>query len=360
MTAASLAIPARLEDVSAAWLTGALQGRLPGAVVEAVAVDGATDGTTTRARLRLAGYGPVPPALFVKLAPRDRPTRAFVGALGLGRTEVAVYRHARDRLGVRAPVAYHAAASWWRPGFVVLLEDLAARGCRFGDVTTRLTVGEAESVVRAFARLHAGWVEDPAFAADLARLAVGVGAPRFRLGRLLSRLAWRPALDRHGDCVPVPLHAAAGEVSRRRLALEAAWQRPPRTLVHGDAHLGNLFFEGDDVGFLDWQVAQRGQGMRDVAYFLANSLPVDFRRSHEAALLGVYVDALAAAGGPRLAHETVREQYRLHVLYAWIAALVTAAATTLQHVAIVRAALERTSAAVLDLDAVAAMRALPG
>ncbi len=81
MTAASLAIPARLEDVSAAWLTGALQGRLPGAVVEAVAVDGATDGTTTRARLRLAGYGPVPPALFVKLAPRDRPTRAFVGAL---------------------------------------------------------------------------------------------------------------------------------------------------------------------------------------------------------------------------------------------------------------------------------------
>jgi hypothetical protein len=50
------------------------------------------------------------------------------------------------------------------------------------------------------------------------------------------------------------------------------------------------------------------------------------------------------------------EQYRLHALYAWIAAVVTAAAATLQGEAIVRAGLERSSAAVMDLDSLGALR----
>ena len=67
-------------------------------------------------------------------------------------------------------------------------------------------------------------------------------------------------------------------MSEQRLALEALWARPPLTLIHGDAHAGNLFFDGPEVGFLDWQVVQRGQGMRDVSYFLGNSLSVQTRR----------------------------------------------------------------------------------
>ncbi|MCC6849186.1 MAG: phosphotransferase [Deltaproteobacteria bacterium] len=355
----ALGIPARLDDVTPAWLTRVLEPHAPGAVVERVALEDATDGTTTRAIARLEGRGALPASLFVKLAPRDLRTRAFVGALGLGRTEVAFYGRARAGLAVRAPRVYHATAARWGPGFALVLEDLRARGCRFGDVTTDLPVPEVATVMRTFARLHGAWWEHPRFVSDLTRLAADTGAFRFRVGRLLSRLARRPALARHGDCVPAPLHAAAAEVSRRRLALEAAWARPPRTLVHGDAHLGNLYVDGDEVGLLDWQVSQRGQGMRDVAYFLANSLPVELRRAHEATLLEAYLEALAASGGPRVPRAVAWEQYRLHVLYAWIAALVTAAAATLQHAAVVRAALERTSAAVLDLDALAAMRALP-
>ncbi|MCC6766183.1 MAG: phosphotransferase [Deltaproteobacteria bacterium] len=354
----SLAIPARLGDVTPAWMTRVLAPHVPGALVERVTLAGVTDGTTARAIVRLEGRGALPPSLFLKLAPRDRWTRVFVGALGLGQTEVAFYRQARAGLAARAPRVYHAAAARWGPGFALLLEDLRVRGCRFGDVTTALSMPEAEAVMRAFASLHGGWWEHPSFEAGLVRLAADARALRFRVGRVLSRLAWRPALARHGDCVPTPLHGAAGEVSRRRLALEAAWARPPRTLIHGDAHLGNLYFDGDEVGLLDWQVSQRGQGMRDVAYFLANSVPVEVRRAREAALLEVYLEALAASGGPRVPLAHAWEQYRLHVLYAWIAALVTAAATSLQHEAVVRAALERTSAAVLDLDALGAMRAL--
>jgi Ser/Thr protein kinase RdoA (MazF antagonist) len=34
-------------------------------------------------------------------------------------------------------------------------------------------------------------------------------------------------------------------------AIEAAWDAGPRTLIHGDAHIGNLFLDGERVGFLD-------------------------------------------------------------------------------------------------------------
>ena len=145
-------------------------------------------------------------------------------------------------------------------------------------------------------------------------------------------------------------------MSEHRLALEALWTRPPLTLIHGDAHVGNLFFDGPEVGFLDWQVVQRGQGMRDVGYFLANSLAVETRREHDEALIRVYLAALAEAGVPPVPFSVAWEQYRLHALYAWIAAVVTAAAATLQGEAIVRAGLERSSAAVMDLDSLGALR----
>ncbi len=156
--------------------------------------------------------------------------------------------------------------------------------------------------------------------------------------------------------MPSELQAAAAFVSEQRPALEALWTRPPLTLIHGDAHVGNLFFDDPEVGFLDWQVAQQGQGMRDVSYFLGNSLTVETRREHGEALIRVYLAALAEAGVPPVPFSVAWEQYRLHALYGWIAAVVTAAAATLQSEAIVRAGLERSSAAVMDLDSLGALR----
>jgi len=111
----SPAIPTRLDDVTPAWLTSVLQRRAPGATVDRVVLDGATDGTTAGAIARLDGRGGLPSSLFVKLAPRDRPTRAFVGALGLGRTEVAFYRDARDRVGARIAEEHGVAEVHGRP-----------------------------------------------------------------------------------------------------------------------------------------------------------------------------------------------------------------------------------------------------
>lgn len=358
-------LPRGVAGVTAAWLSRALQSTAEGVVVSRVEALGLESGTTARARLALVYEGPgtradLPPSLFVKLAPPDLRTRLFVALLGLGRNEVAFYRTARHGLPVRAPSVYFAEAARWGARFVLLLEDLAASGCRFADITTPSDPERARAVMRALARLHAAHWESPRLHGDLAWLRGTRRDTIFRIGKFLSDVSLRPALARFGALVPDALRAEAGFVSENRLALEALWTRPPLTLIHGDAHVGNLFFDGAEVGFLDWQVAQCGQGMRDVGYFLANSLATGARREHDEALIRVYLAALTEAGVPPVPFSVAWEQYRLHALYAWIAAVVTAAAATLQSEAIVRAGLERSSAAVVDLDSIGALRELLG
>ena len=355
------AIPGGVADVTPAWLTRALQPCAEGVVVSCVDATGLASGTTTRARLALLFEGPgqradLPGTMFVKLAPLDLRTRLFVGLLGLGRSEVAFYRTARQGLPVRAPQVYFAAAARHGTRFVLLLEDLVASGCRFADITSPSDPVRARAVMQALAKLHAAYWESPRLHGDLAWSRSSPKDPIFRVGRFLSDVSLRPALERFGELVPGELQAAAGFVSRQRLALEALWVRPPLTLIHGDAHLGNLFFDGAEVGFLDWQVVQRGQGLRDVTYFLTNSLSVETRRAHGEDLIRVYLASLAEAGAPPVPFSLAWEQHRLHALYTWISAIVTAAAATLQREGVVRAGLERSSAAVMDLDSLGALR----
>jgi len=74
----------------------------------------------------------------------------------------------------------------------------------------------------------------------------------------------------------------------------------PHTLIHGDFRLDNLFFcsaDADaDVIFTDWQVASRGPGVYDVAYFLTSTLSPEVDRDTELDLLRRYHHRLLASG----------------------------------------------------------------
>jgi hypothetical protein len=79
------------------------------------------------------------------------------------------------------------------------------------------------------------------------------------------------------------------------------------------------------------------------------------RRAHERELIRTYLAALAELGVHAPGFDFAWRQYRLHALYAWIAAAVTAAAATFQSEPIVRAGLTRTSTAVVDLESLEAL-----
>jgi Ecdysteroid kinase-like family len=74
------------------------------------------------------------------------------------------------------------------------------------------------------------------------------------------------------------------------------------------------------TSLLDWQLVQRGPWYLDVGYHIATMLTVEDRRSHEAALIGHYLERLAAAGidppdGGAVEHGVRRGL--IHGFYLW-------------------------------------------
>ena len=54
-----------------------------------------------------------------------------------------------------------------------------------------------------------------------------------------------------------------------------------QTVMHGDPHVGNTFYERDGrPGFLDWQTTMIGPSTHDVVYFIVGAMTVEDRRAH--------------------------------------------------------------------------------
>jgi aminoglycoside phosphotransferase (APT) family kinase protein len=133
--------------------------------------------------------------------------------------------------------------------------------------------------------------------------------------------------------------------------------RQPRTFLHGDLRLDQLFFavEPDDppLTALDWQVTAKARGAYDVGYFMSQSLESDTRRGCEDRLIERYATRLAERGIDYPADE-LRYDYRLAV--AWCFAYPVIAAGRLdvandRNQKLVQAMLDRSATAIEDHDA---------
>ena len=100
--------------------------------------------------------------------------------------------------------------------------------------------------------------------------------------------------------------------------------RGPHTLVHGDTHIGNMLRDEQGPILLDWAMVRQGPSLRDVAYFIANSIPHEVRQEHEQDLLRTYLAALSAHG-VEIPWDEAWDTYRLQTVSGWIAASTTAA-----------------------------------
>lgn len=313
-------IPATAEEIAADWLTHELARSFPGVRVEAVEVVDWNAGTTGRARLlvRYAGAfdGAAPASVFVKLPPADEMQKMMVQFTGMGRREVAFYTHLAADVPVRCPRPYYAEANDDGSAYLMLLEDLAAAGCSFPALLGGCTLDYARAVVAVLARLHARFWDSPRFNADLA----WVDPPmRHEIGPRLVK----QALDQFGDQMPEVFGRMARLYIERTDAICDLWEVGEQTLCHGDCHIGNHFIDGGEPGFLDWACVVRCTGVRDVSYFLANSVPAELRRAEEAELLRRYREALEEQGVAAPPFGEMWRRHCRHAAYSWVAAVTT-------------------------------------
>jgi hypothetical protein len=315
-------IPATLDGVGTEVLSVLLGRRVTSACRL-----GGTEGTTDRVRLALTGDG-VPASVFVKLHSHQLGNRLFGGLAQLGETEVRFYG---DRPDVEAPLA-HAAAFDPRTGrFLLVLEDLEARGARFADTTVPLSADEAALALDALRAVHG--TPPPAWArTNFADPMLGV------ITRALGPLSKR-----------VEGVSEAAWVLRDYPAVARALDAGPAALLHGDPHPGNLYLVDGRVGFLDWQCVRRGDPLRDVTYLMVLGLTPEDRAKHERDLLAHY---RAGTGSDDW------DTYRRMAAYVYVATTFTSGLGGLQGESIADEGFRRSCIALRELETVSALAAL--
>lgn len=334
--------PHRAADVDAGTM-GALLGVPVGSVR---ALDG-TSGTTDRSRLALVGAG-APHSVFVKTSATETGTRVFGGLARLGEVEVGFYRDLRPALDIEAPEVLAARCDRRTGRFLIVLEDLVARGASFVDTRTPLAVDQVAAALTTLARLHA--------ASDLPTGQLRWLTTNSRDALLPLVAAALPWLGRRVRDCDGTLAAAEGD---RMLGSYRRWapllDLGPQSVLHGDPHPGNLYLLGDRVGLLDWQAVRRGSGLRDASYLIVLGLATDDRRRSEGDLIEHYRSELGRAGGPQLSAGAAWLMHRRMAAYAYVAASFTVGLGGLQGEAIADTGLRRAVAAVDELESAAVL-----
>jgi hypothetical protein len=338
-------LPRTIADLDAESLSK-IMGR---SVTSATAIGGDA-GTSSRARLTLTGDG-VPDSIFVKMAAETAVTR-LVGEVGiLGETETRFYSELSPELS-GVPRSYGSAFDPLTGRFVLVLEDLAATGqCEFPDTLHPLNKDQAGLIVELLARLHGTfWGRLPGRIGDgpLGWLNAA-SADKFTS---LTQPLLKTSLRRLADRPDVPVERGRF-IAENYAAVARLIDEPPQTVMHGDAHPGNVYFRNGEAGLLDWQAVRRGHPCRDLSYTLVTSMTTADRQAHQRELLDTYRQALAAAGGPDLDRDEVWDRYRKGAAYAYVAALITAGMGGMQTEGIALEGLKRGVAALEDLDTVA-------
>lgn len=313
------ALPVDVEGLTAEWLTQALSARHPGVRVSAVDVLSQRGSTNHHVRLGLTydERAGAPDTMFCKMASLDPAHRAAIGATGMGAREARFYRELAPTLTMRTPTCHFAEATD-DGAFMILLEDLTATGSTISDGTWGVPGDLAGAALEDLAALHVRF-EDEALLAPVRSWVSNnpPGASGFTVHML------RQVIDEH-RAVLSDAYVEVGEMYIADPArVDALWHSGQPTLIHGDAHIGNLFFDGPRVGFLDWGLTTVSGPMRDVSYFLTVAMDPDDRRAAEVGLLQHYLDARTALGGTPISFDDAWRAYRVHSGYDVLASFLS-------------------------------------
>jgi hypothetical protein len=339
-------IPEKADDITATWFTEVLGAPVRAIEMEPVGVGVGLLGELYR--VHLTGDD-VPETVIVKL-PTHAPANKAIGmAFRFYEREVRFFDEVAPTARLRVPKVFHSAMDVEAERFVLVLEDLGH--LELADQVAGMTVEQAIAAVQAIAPFHAQYWESP----ELEKLdwLPAADHPITMQAANIYEDGWPHFVEKWSHVVPAG-GIALGERVRdayRQMLTELAV--PPRTFVHTDYRLDNLFFGDGGVTAIDWQLSTRSSGVYDVAYLLSQSMDVALREAHQDEIIGAWYERLCQAGVRGYSLEQAKLDYAASVLVCLVVAVSAGADMDLGNErgeALVRAIVERGFSAALDCD----------
>ncbi|KAL1879318.1 hypothetical protein Daus18300_001900 [Diaporthe australafricana] len=201
--------------------------------------------------------------------------------------------------------------AWWAGKAdnqgIVIMNDLTAEGCTFLGPIETWPVDKVLEGVEQLAGLHGQYwgakVEDHPYAVNI-----------YDSSMQFLCAPWDDMTNRPDRPACVPSYLKDGARFNAAHDKYFATRNPKfRTIIHGDTHVGNTYLTAEGrPHWLDWSAVHVGSCFHDVAYFMCGALSIEDRRANEGRILRHYLDALCAAGGPRLdaADEDVQVEFK--------------------------------------------------
>ncbi|MGR9012552.1 MAG: aminoglycoside phosphotransferase family protein [Gammaproteobacteria bacterium] len=345
-------------DLTVAWAQQVADKHGLDIVVTKIDVVAVNIGTTTRVCVAVEHNAPniLPSRWFVKLPSLAWRARMITALPRLLHTEVRFYNEVAAAVPLRMPICLAAQSRFGR-GSTLVLADVAEFDGIPSTASDTLTLAEATLVIEQLAANHARFWNNVNLDREYPWLAGPVRRLEDFLGAALAVPLMRRGLRLAGIQIPSDLHASGLHYARERRTAMRFLSDAPQTLVHHDCHPGNLFWneKRSKVGFLDWQLVRIGEGVSDVAYFLATALRPEMRRLHEAGLLAKYAQILSENGVADIDNDQLMQRYRAHLVYAFEAMIVTLAVGGMMNLDCNLELIRRTAAAVEELDAFSAL-----
>jgi hypothetical protein len=268
-------------------------------------------------RLRLTYGGEASGAPHTIILKTGHPERLGDASWDGGRHEVAFYNQvAAVTPGRHVPGCYEAAWDAETREWHLLLEDLTDTHIIATVWPLPPTLEQCESIIRARARFHAKWWDEPGLGNSIGtwqdEAAMSAGLKQFeeklalftdRFGGLLTP----ERLDLYRRLIGTGLRLHTHHRSHRNM-----------TIIQGDSHIWNNLLPrdgGDDVRLFDWDGWRVDVAADDLAYMLALHWYPDRRRRMEQPLLDCYHETLLASGVKGYERSALTEDYRLAVLW---------------------------------------------
>ena len=200
-------------------------------------------------------------------------------------TEANFYKHLGSNSGISVPQCFYADTDMKTGDSLLLMEDMSK--CRVGDLSGNLE--DVETAIKHIAGFHAKWWD----CKELNNLlpwgtlfSSNSGRNRGLFKTFVNSLVCIKEI--FGNKIPETFCRVADRLRNTDVSI---FTDDPLTIVHGDFHPGNIFFQSNNGGrfaVFDWEAVHNGCAGEDLGRIITFGLTQEQRELHQDSLVKLY------------------------------------------------------------------------